>query len=190
VLERDFVGDGESVFLDDARRDANEFRVGAIVEEKVVAEILLVVEAEEAGVAGRGVERENAVAEREFGDAFADLDNGSSEFVTEEAVECKHLCVVAAAVDFEVGAAGEGRSYAENQFTRVSDRDGDVFDAQIFLAAKNSGSHGAAVAFGRSGLICCNGHLFIFSSLAPVGTASRIVRPKRGERASDTLSAA
>ncbi len=73
VLEGDVVGDAERVFLDDAGGDADVFGIGAVVEEEVVAEVLLVVQAEEAGVAGRGVEGEDAIAEGECGDALRPL---------------------------------------------------------------------------------------------------------------------
>ncbi len=144
MLEGDGVGDAEGVFFDDARGDADVLGVGAVVEEQVVAEVLLVVAAEEAGVAGRGVEREDAVADGERGDAFADLDDGSGEFVAEEAIEGEHFGVVAAAVDLEVGAAGKGGAHAQDQLAGSGRGDRDILDAEVFLAAKDGGSHGSA----------------------------------------------
>lgn len=114
VLEGDVVGDEEGVFFDDAGGDADVLGVSTVVEEEIVAEVLLVVEAEEAGVAGGGVEGQDAVADREFCDAVADFNDGPGELVTEEAVKGEHLGVVAAAIDFEVSAAGEGRANAQN----------------------------------------------------------------------------
>ena len=91
MLEGDGVGDAEGIFFDDACGNADEFGVGAVVEEEIVAEVLLAVAAEEADVAGRGVEGQDAVADGEFGDAVADLDDGSGDLVAEEAVEGEHL---------------------------------------------------------------------------------------------------
>ncbi len=144
VLEGDVVGDTQGVLLDDARRDADEFGVGTVVEEKVVAEVLLVVAAEEAGVAGRGVEREDAVADGEGGDAVSDLNDGSGKLVAEEAIEGEHLGVVAAAVDLEVGATGKGGAHPQDQLAGTCGGDRDIFDAEVFLAAEDGGSHGSA----------------------------------------------
>jgi hypothetical protein len=162
VLEGDGVGDREGVFFDDACGDADELGVGTVVEEEVVAEVLLAVEAEEAGVAGCGVEREDAVAEGEPGDAFADLDDGSGDLVAEEAVEGEHLGVIAAAVDFEVGAAGEGGADAQDELAGAGGGDGHVLDAQVFLAAKNGGPHGSARSLAVMGLKWSRGHLSYF----------------------------
>jgi len=144
VFERDGFGNLEGILFDDACRDAKELGVGAVVEEEVVAEVLLVVAAEETGVARRGVEGKHTVAESKSGSAVADLDDGSGELVAEEAVGGEHFGVVAAAVDLEVGTAGEGRAYAQDQLARARDGDGDVLDAEVFPAAKGGGSHGSA----------------------------------------------
>ena len=144
MLEGDGAGDVKGVFFDDARGDTDELGVGAVVEEQVVAEVLLVVAAEEAGVTGRRVEGKDAVAEGKVGDAIADLDDGSGELVAEEAVKGKHPGVIAAAVDLEVCAAGKGGAHAQDQFTGTGGGDGDILDAEVFLAAKDGGSHGSA----------------------------------------------
>ena len=159
MLKGHRVGDAYDVFLDDPRRNADELGVGTVVEEEVVTEVLLVIATEEAGVAGRGVEGEDAVADGEGSDTFAELHYGSGEFVAEEAVEGEHFGVVAAAVDLEIGAAGEGGADAQHQLAGGSDRDRHVLNAEVFLTVKNGGSHCPA-----NGLICGWGHLFIFSS--------------------------
>ena len=73
VLEAGLAGMAQGIFLDDAGGDADVFGVGAVVEEEVFAEVLLAVAAEEAGVAGGGVEGHDAVADGEVGDACADF---------------------------------------------------------------------------------------------------------------------
>jgi hypothetical protein len=74
--------------------------------------------------------------------------------VAKETVEGEHFGVVAAAVDLEVGPASEGGSYAQNELTGASGGNRDVLDAEIFLTAKNGGSHGAANGLAANGLIC------------------------------------
>ena len=112
------------------------------------------VEAEEAAVTGGGVERDHAIAEGEGRDAFTDLHDGSGDLVAEEAVEREHLCVITAAVDFEVGAAGERGSNTQDQLAGGGRGDGDILDAQVFLPAKDRGPHGAAAGPGGSGRMC------------------------------------
>ena len=77
--------DAKGVLGDDARRDANVLGIGAIVEEQIVAEVFLVARAEVALAAGRGVERDDAIARSEIRDAFAGLYDRAGEFVPESA---------------------------------------------------------------------------------------------------------
>ena len=114
--KRDARGDGEGVLLNDAGRDAHVFRICAVVEEDIGAEVLLVVKAEEAGIAGGGVHRKNAVAESEFCYACAEFGDDPGELVAEDNGRLEHHGVIAAAVDFEVGSAGEGCANAEDNF--------------------------------------------------------------------------
>ena len=76
-------GMSEGVLLDDAGGDADVFGVGSVVEEQVLAEVLLAVAAEEADVAGGGVEGDDAVAFAEGGDAGADFGDDAGELVAE-----------------------------------------------------------------------------------------------------------
>ena len=66
VLQRHMIGNMKRVLGDDARGNADELGVGAVVEEQIVAEILLAALAEVALAAGRGVERHHAVAGSEI----------------------------------------------------------------------------------------------------------------------------
>ena len=77
--------------------------------------------------------------------------------------------VVAAAVDLEVCAAGQGGADAQDQFAGGGSGDGDVLDAEVFLAAEDGGSHGAARGFAVVDLSRSKGHLLIFSSLGLLG---------------------
>lgn len=55
MLEWDTVRDPEGIFFDDTGGNFDVFGVGAVVEEKIFAEVLLIVLAEETGVARGGV---------------------------------------------------------------------------------------------------------------------------------------
>jgi hypothetical protein len=159
VLKRHRFGNPQGVLLDNARGDTDEFGVCTVVEEQIVAKILLVIAAEEAVVAGRGVEWNNPIADGEGSDAVSNLLDGSSELMPEEPVWGEHLRVIASAVDLEIGAAGKGGADAQHQFAASSHRHRHVFNTEVFLAAKNGGSHPPA-----NGLVCGLGHLNIFSS--------------------------
>jgi hypothetical protein len=106
---------------------------------------LLARAAEETLVAGSGVQGDNAVAKDQGRHALSYTDDGSSELVTKETVYSEHLGVITAAIDFEVGSAGEGGANAQDKLSRASDRHRNAFDAQVFFAAK----HGCCHLFGH-----------------------------------------
>ncbi len=62
MLQRYMIGNMQRVLGDDARRDANEFRISAVVEEQIVAKVFLTALAKVALAAWRRVERHYAVA--------------------------------------------------------------------------------------------------------------------------------
>jgi hypothetical protein len=62
--------------------------------------------------------------------------------------------VVATAVNLEVGTTGKGSANAQYKISRPGGGDRDVLDTEVFLAAENGGSHGAANGLGANGLIC------------------------------------
>jgi hypothetical protein len=129
---------------DDFGGDADEFGIGSVVEEEIFAEILLGALAEIALAAGGRVDRDDTVAEfkiHTFFDAFAQFDDSAGELMAEEGGRLDHLGVVAAAEDFEVGAAGEGYGDFEDEFAGVGARDGNLFDADVFLAVEDGGGH-------------------------------------------------
>ena len=144
VLQRHVFRHDECVLGDDARGNADELGIGAVVEEQIVAEILLAARAEIAFAAGRGVERHHAVAGREIRDAFAGFDNRSRQLVAEERRRHDHARMIAAAKDLQVGAAGERRAHADDQFAGCGLGNGNLLDANIFAAVEDCGLHGAA----------------------------------------------
>ncbi len=72
------------VFFSTMRRgNGDVFGVGSVVEEQVVAEVLLIAAAEVAVVAGGGIEGDDAVADAESGDGGADFVDNSGKLVAE-----------------------------------------------------------------------------------------------------------
>src|SRR5579883_221764 len=141
VLEGNSVGNMQCVLFDNARRDADVFGVGSVVEDEVIAEVLLSSLAEVALIARGGVERDDAVANLEIGDASAHFFDGPGQFVAERDGWLEHFGVVAAAVDFKVSAAGERGCDADDDFARPGGRHREFFDAQVFLTVEHGGCH-------------------------------------------------
>ena len=144
VLQRHILRNDESVLRDDARGNLDELRIGAVVEDQIVAKILLAAQAEVALAAGRGVERDDAIAGSEIGDALAGFDDGSGQLVAEERGRNDHARVISAAKDFEIGAAGESRANADDELAGCGLGNGNLLDADIFAAVKDGGAHGDA----------------------------------------------
>ena len=69
-----------------------------------------------------------------LGDAGADFDDRAGQLMAEDDGRLQHHGVIAAAVDLEVGAAGERRAHAQQQFSMARVRDGYPLHAQVFLA--------------------------------------------------------
>ena len=144
VLQRHMVGNVQRVLGHDARGNANELGISAVVEEQVVAEVLLAARTEIALSAGGGVERHHAVAGSKTRDSLAGLDDGSRQLVAKQRRRHNHARMVAAAEDLQVGAAGERRADADNQLTRPGLGNRHLLNANIFAAVEDCGLHGAA----------------------------------------------
>jgi len=84
VFQGHMIGHMKSIFGHNTRRDANELGIGTVVEEQLVAKILLPTLAKIASAAGSRVERDNAVAVGKTGDALASLDDGSGQLVAKK----------------------------------------------------------------------------------------------------------
>ena len=94
--------------------------------------------------------------------AFACLDDGAGQFVAEESGRDDHAGMIAAAKNFEVGAAGEGGADADDEFTGLRPGNGHIFDANIFAAVEDCGLHGslAQLARGLDGIAANLNNLF------------------------------
>ena len=141
MLEGNIVGDEEGIFFDDAGGDAEVLGVGAVVEDEILAEVLLVVAAEVAAVAGGGVEGDDAVALFELRHAGADLGDDAGELVAKEDGRLEHHGVVAAAIDLEVGSAGERGAHLDDDLARPGLGDGDTLEAEVFFAVQDCRIH-------------------------------------------------
>ncbi len=149
VLQRNVVGNVKRVLGDDARGDADELSVGAVVEEQIVAEILLAVLAEVTLAAGSGIQRHHAAAVGETFNSLACLDDGSGQLVAEEGRRDDHAGMVAAAKDFQVCSASEGSADANNQLAGGGPRNRHVFNANILAAVEDRGLHGSLAQLAR-----------------------------------------
>jgi len=132
VFEGDVGGHEQRVLLDDARGDGDEFGVGSVVEEEVVAQILLAAEAEIALVAWSRVEGNDPIADPKIPYAPADFVNNAGEFVSEGHGQGEHSGMIAATVNLQIGATGEGSLNANDDFSRTGYGYREALKAHIF----------------------------------------------------------
>ena len=81
IFESYVRGDHEHVGFNDATWHANVFGVSAIVEQEILAKVLLMLGAVEAHLAGCGIECDNAHALLKAVDALTDFFDHSSQFM-------------------------------------------------------------------------------------------------------------
>jgi hypothetical protein len=146
VAERGIRLEPEHVLLGDSGGDNNGLGIGAVQEEEVVAEILLLMLAKEAPAAWGRVRDYNAVSNFPFFTSHSALPtphfrDHAGQFVTEHRGRDNHLRVIAAFKHFQVGAAGKGRFDLHTHFPGFQWRHGDVFDSDIFFAIEHGGFH-------------------------------------------------
>jgi hypothetical protein len=132
VFEGNVAGHEQSILLDDPGRNGDKFGVGSVVEEQVVAEILLTSTAEIALVAWSGVKSNDAVAGAEILYARTDFVNNPGEFVPEWHRQGEHAGVITATVNLEVGATGKSSLDANDDFSRTSNWYRKALKAHIF----------------------------------------------------------
>jgi len=134
-------GDLVHVALYDAGGDADIFSVGAVIEEEVLAEVFEAAAAIEAVEAGGGVGGDDALADVEAFDVFADGDDVAGEFVAEEGRRDDHFGVITAAKDLDVGATGKGGADADKDIAFLDFGNGDLFHAHLFAPVEHSSLH-------------------------------------------------
>ncbi len=117
---------GQHVGFNDAARDLDVLGVGAVVEQQILAQVLLMLGAVVAHLAGRGIQRHHPHALLESAHARADLLDHSRQFVPEQSRRNDHAGVIAALVNLEVGAAGQGDLHFDENFAIPYVRDGNL----------------------------------------------------------------
>ena len=142
IGEGNVAGDLEHVFADDPAGDAHELGVGAVVEQQVLAEVLPAPQAEEAGIARRGIRRNHAHADANpVRNLAAHFRDHPGEFVAEDGRWNNHARMRTLFPDLEVRAAGERHLDLEQNFVFGQGRYRHLFHFQIFGAVKHRGAH-------------------------------------------------
>ena len=141
IFEGDVRRNDQHVGFNNAPRYADIFRVGTVIEEQILAKILLVLGAVEAHLAGRGIERHHAHTFLEAMHAFAYFLDDAGQFMSEERRRNDHSGVVATLIHLEVGAAGESDLDFDEYFTLFHAGNRHSFNLEIFFAVQDGGRH-------------------------------------------------
>ena len=141
LFEGKALGNKVGVALDEAFRDEQEFRVGAVDILKVLAQVFPLLMARTTSPAGGGIDHHHGILDRERGDAITDGGNAARHFVAEQGRHLKHAGVAAAPVDLDVGAAGGGRFHAEENFARPRPADRNLADFNPFRPQQHRATH-------------------------------------------------
>src|SRR5689334_1142570 len=112
-LKADSRRNGQHVRLDYATRYLDVLRICPVVEEQVLAEILLVFGAIKAGAAGSRIKRHDAHSLLESPNPRADFLNDSGEFMTKQRRRRDHASVVAALINLQIRSAGESNFHLD-----------------------------------------------------------------------------
>ena len=144
VLQGNVIGNTQGVFCHDARRDANELGVGAVIEKQVVAKILLTAPAKITFTAGCRIQRHDAIAGSELSDSFSSLNYGSGKLVSKEGGRHDHARMISAAKHLEVRTARQRRTHLHDQFSRSSLWHWNALDANVVASVEDCGLHGGA----------------------------------------------
>jgi hypothetical protein len=132
------------ILLDNARRQPDELGVGSVVEEQVLAKVLLAMTAKVTLVTGSRVSGNNALAYTELSRVFAYRDYISGHFMAEQCGRTNHFGVIAAAEYLHIRAAGERGTDAHEKFSGTDGGDWYGLEANIFLAVENRRLHTTA----------------------------------------------
>jgi hypothetical protein len=141
VFVCELVGYGVRVSSNYAFWQTHELSIGSVIEQKIFAEVLLIVAAEEASIAGSGIRGYDTLCYAELCDALADGDNVASHLMTKERRRDNHLRVITATKHFYVGTTREGGADADEQFPKADRRDGYALKPYIFLSIENGRLH-------------------------------------------------
>src|SRR5581483_1915545 len=121
--------------------NANVFRVSAVVEQEVLAQILDAAPAEKADLARCGICRNDACSYRESGDFISSRDYIPSQFVAEYSGRNNHAGMIPALKYLHVGSARERNLDAHKNLSVPDLGNSHRLYLQVFLAIKNGGHH-------------------------------------------------
>lgn len=141
MLKGNPVRDQKGVLLNDPCGDANIFCVSAVIEEKVLAKILLPAKAEKTPVARGRVQGNDAVPRAKICDPGAHLGYGSRHLVSEWDRRFQHHGVITTPVNLQIGSTGKGRSDTYDQFALLCARGRDLLQTQVFLSVEDRRDH-------------------------------------------------
>ena len=136
-MRRNHIG----IQANDARRNLDEFRISAVIEQQIFAEIHASAAAIEALQAGRGIRGHDALPDLETLDALAHRHHIAGQFVPEQSGRHDHPRVIAAQKNLDVGAAGQGRAHAHQQIVRPDVRNRNAFQLHVLFAVEHGREH-------------------------------------------------
>jgi hypothetical protein len=106
--------------------------------------------AEIATATGCGIESHDAIAVCEIGYGLAGFHHGTGQFMSKQCRRNDHPRVITATKNFQIGATGECRANAHDEFTCFGLWHGNALDADVFASVKDCGLHGGSAMLYRS----------------------------------------
>ena len=135
ILKRNVFRDHQHVLPDDSSRDADIFRVGAIVEQQVLAKIALPLAAKQADVARRRIRGNHARADLQAAiHVGAQRFDNAGKLVAEHRGRRNHARVISPLPDFQIRAAGQGDFDADQRLIRREPGNVHALDLQILAS--------------------------------------------------------
>src|SRR5438552_14407888 len=95
----------------------------------------------EAHLAWGGIQRYNAHSFLESADILANFLDHSSQFVSEEGWWHNHASMIAALINFQIGAAGQRDLHFDQHFSLANAGDGHPFNFHVLFAVEDSCRH-------------------------------------------------
>src|SRR5579871_502347 len=128
------LGNHQHVGFNNSPRYTDVFRVCAVVEEQIFAEIFLMFGAIKAHLAGRRIQRDHPHALLESVDAAPNLFDDASQFVPEQRWRHDHSRVISALIHLQIGAARKSYLHLDQDLSLAHAWDRNLLDLQVFFA--------------------------------------------------------
>src|SRR5690348_10036007 len=120
----------------DAARYPDEFRIGAVIKEKIFAKILFAAPAVKAIEARRGVGGDNALPDFELSNAVACENDIAGQLMTEQGRRYDHAGVITAPKNLYIGTTGECGPDAHQDILGTDLRYRDTLELHVLFAVK------------------------------------------------------